>query len=54
MKKNLLTVPGILLSVFGGGMLVCCMYGAITDEFQPIHVYLSLFFSFGVILASEL
>lgn len=52
MKKIILTVPGILLSVFGGGMLVCCMYGAITDEFQPIHVYLSLFFSFGVILAS--
>lgn len=52
MKKILLTVPGIFLSVFGGGMLVCCMYGAITDEFQPIHVYLSLFFSFGVILAS--
>jgi len=51
MKKILLTAPGILLSVFGGGMFVCCMYGAITDEFQPIHVYLSLFFSFCVILA---
>ena len=33
-------------------MIVCCTYGAITDKFQPIHVYLSLFFSFGVILAA--
>ena len=33
-------------------MFVCCTYGAITDKFQPIHVYLSLFFSFGVILAA--
>lgn len=51
MKKIILTILGILLSVFGGGMLVCCMYGAIVDEFRPVHVYLSLFFSFGVILA---
>lgn len=51
MKKFILTIPGILLSVFGGGMFICCLFGAIEDEFQPIHVYLSLFFSFGVILA---
>lgn len=51
MKKFILTIPGILLSVFGGGMFICCLFGAIEDEFQPVHVYLSLFFSFGVILA---
>ena len=44
MKKFILTIPGILLSVFGGGMFICCLFGAIEDEFQPIHVYLSLFF----------
>lgn len=33
-------------------MFVCCTYSAITEKFQPIHVYLSLFFSFGVILAA--
>lgn len=46
MKKFILTIPGILLSVFGGGMFICCLFGAIEDEFQPVHVYLSLFFSF--------
>ena len=52
MKKIILYILGIILSVLGGGMIVCCTYGAITDKFQPIHVYLSLFFSFGVILAA--
>ena len=50
MKKFILTIPGILLSVFGGGMFICCLFGAIEDEFQPIHVYLSLFFSFSGLL----
>lgn len=48
--KKILTILGIFLSVFGGGMLVCCVFCAIEDEFQPVHVYLSLLFSFGVVL----
>ena len=38
MKKIILYILGIVLSVFGSGMFVCCTYGAITDKFQPIHV----------------
>lgn len=51
MRKVFLVLLSIPLLLFGGGMLLVCLAGAIEDGFQPLHVYVSLFFSFGVILA---
>lgn len=48
-RKVVFIILGIFLSSFGGGMLFACTVSAVTDGFRPFHVYLSLFFSFGVI-----
>ena len=49
-KKLFFLIFGMIFTVFGGALFLICLAGAISDKFQPVYVYLSLLFSFGVML----
>lgn len=49
-KRGITFTLGIVLTLFGGFFFLLCLSGAVEDGFQPLHVHVSLLFSFGVIL----
>lgn len=49
-KRVMLFILDMALSLFGGILLLFCIFGALRDGFSPLHVHLSLLFSFGMVL----